>query len=234
MRKVYIAMPTMDKPEVQTQFCLLETLRGLETKRIPYKMRYTFRGAILPKVRNFFVADFLASDCTDLVMLDDDLWWEDGALLRLLSHDCDLVGGVYPKRQDPIEYPVRRVDGAEVDANGLLEVKYLPTGFLRMTRTCLERMVQAYGHLSYDDNDCPNKTAHALFWYDIAPDPDEDRERAFWGEDFTFCRRWREIGGTVKLDTLLTFGHIGKKAFMGCYGDDLAAVEAQQVTQSAA
>ena len=235
MRKPYIAMPTRDRPTAETQFCLLEMCRSFDRARMPHKIRYTLGDSMLPKTRNYFVADFLASDCTDLIMLDDDVWWEDGAILRLLSHPCDVVGGVYPKRQEPLEYPVRRLDGAVLDpVSGLLEVKYLPGGFLRMTRECLEAMTKHYEHLAYHDPDCPNATATALFWFELRVDEDKHKRLAPWGEDFEFCWKWREMGGKVWLDSLLRFYHIGRKRYEGCYADDLPASSFIQSVQSAA
>jgi hypothetical protein len=224
MRKPYVAMMTRDRPQTETQFCLLEMQRGFDRAKMPHKMRYTVGDSMIPKTRNYFVADFLASDCTDLIMIDDDLWWEDGAVQRLLSHDCDLVGGVYPKRQEPLEYPIRRLDGATLDpVTGLLEVKYLPGGFLRATRKCLEEMIKHFANLAYHDPDCPNATAHALFWFELRPDEDRGTTLSPWGEDFEFCRKWREMGGAVYLDALLRFHHVGRKRYTGCYADDMPA-----------
>lgn len=218
-QKVYVAMMTRDRPEIETSLALLNTIREIEKSGGRMTLKYVVRDSIIPKTRNQFVADFLASDCTDLVMLDDDVVWEPNALLRLLSHDCDVVGGVYPKRRDPIEYPVRRLEGAELDQRtGLLEVQFLPTGFLRMTRACLERMTDYYADLRYKDDDATGGYAHALFWFDLHPDPDCG-ELTVWGEDFTFCRRWQEIGGKVYLDALLRFKHMGRKAYEGCYAE---------------
>lgn len=226
MCKVYLAMASYTgRPDVETQQSLIEDCLDLKANGIDIQMRLAVGSSIIAMTRNAFVADFLASDCTDLVMLDDDLAWEDGALRRLLSHPCDVVGGAYPKRGDKIEYPVKRIAGAKIDqTTGLLEVVALPTGFLRMTRNCLETMVKHYDHLAYYDRDVKGKRAHALFWFDLAPGIDADSPKDLpevWGEDFTFCRRWREMGGKVHLDTLLTFKHIGRKAWTGCYAESM-------------
>jgi hypothetical protein len=156
------------------------------------------------------------------VFIDDDMSWEDGALLRLLSHPVDLVAGVYPKRQDKLEYPVRRLPGAELDRqSGLLEVRHLPTGFMRITRACAVEMIQKHQHLAYYDQDVAHtKTSYALFWFDLMKGESDTDLPEIWGEDYTFCRRWREIGGKCYLDTYLTFRHIGRKAWEGCYALD--------------
>jgi hypothetical protein len=229
MKKVMIAMPMRDRPKTETSFALLEMQRGFDRERIPHTIIYTVGDSILPKTRNAFVAKFLASDCTDLIMLDDDVVWEEDAVLRLLSHPCDVVAGLYPKREDPIRFPVRRLQGAPFDATtGLLEMELVPTGFLRMTRSCLEHMVSAYPELAYRDYDLPGGKAHALFWFDLAPDPDDPSINTVWGEDFSFCRKWRAIGGRIYGDTLLRFKHIGEKAYCGCYAETLPVSEILQ------
>lgn len=234
MKKVFVAMPMRDRPEAATQMCLLDMQMGFHKNRIAHKIEYTVGDSILPKVRNAFVARFLASDCTDLVMIDADLAWENDAVMRLLSHDCDVVAGIYPMREEPLKYPCRRKPGVAFDAvTGLLEMELVPTGFLRMTRGCLEQMVGAYPELAYRDYNLPGHVAHALFWFDLAPDPDDPSINTIWGEDFSFCRKWRDVGGKIYADTLLHFKHIGQRAFAGCYADSLPVSEILQSKHAA-
>lgn len=224
-RSVYIAVPSLGgRPDLAHQACMLAEMQSLQAAgyRVTYKP--LVGDSIIARTRNYFVADFLASGCDDLVMIDDDLTWEEGAVVRLLSHPCEVVGGVYPKRQDALEFPVRRLPGAPFDmATGLMEVMLLPTGFLRMTRECLEKMIAAYPDTRYHDRHHPEVDFHALFWIVLAPglDAPVDGLPEIWGEDFTFCKRWRDIGGKVYLDALLRFQHIGRKVWSGCYAESL-------------
>jgi hypothetical protein len=221
-QKLFLAMPSLSgRPDIATVSALIETLVSLKGAGVSVHFKPVIGDSIIARTRNYLVADFLRSDCTDLIMVDDDLWWPANAIQRLLSHPCDVVGGVYPKRQDVLEYPVRRKPGAQVDLKtGLLEVELLPTGFLRITRTCLEKMIQANPQLMYRDQHFPGVDFHALFWVELGKSI-ETGDPAVWGEDFTFCRRWREMGGTVWLDTLIEFKHIGRKAWSGCYADSM-------------
>lgn len=224
--KVYLAMASYTgRPDVETQQSLVTSCLDLREHEIDVELKLSVGHSIIPVVRNGFVTDFLHSDCTDLVMVDDDLAWEDGALRRLLSHNVSVVGGAYPKRQDKLEFPVKRIPGEQVDlVTGLLKVKMLPAGFFRMTRECLELMVREYAHLKYFDRGSPYKYSHALFWNELDKgiDPDSDPNLPeVWGEDFTFCRRWAAMGGDIHLDTLLTFKHIGRKGWVGCYADTM-------------
>ena len=226
-RKIYLAMPSMTgKPDVESFHCLVESVRELERAGHEVYMKFVIRDGMLPRMRNQYLMHFIQSGADDLVFIDDDMAWEVGALERLLSHPVDLVGGVYPKRQDKLTYPCKRLPGAELDrATGLLEMRYLPTGFLRITRACALRMVEAFKDRVYHEPDAPGGKAYAVFWFDLMPGEDGGGMNEIWGEDFSFCRRWREIGGQVWCDTYLTFKHIGRKAWQGCYADDAGLVK---------
>lgn len=229
MRKVYLAMPSATgKPDLETFHCLLASVREVERAGFHVMVKFCIRDFIPARMRNQFLMHFVQSGYDDLVFIDDDMGWEDGALLRLLSHDVDVVGGVYPKRQDKLEYPVKRLPGAEFDKEtGLLEVKYLPTGFMRITRKCAVEMIEKHKHLAYyDENIKPDKTAYAVFWFDLLPTGDGHTDLPeIWTEDYSFCRKWRDIGGRCYADTYLTFRHIGRKAWEGCYALDSGLVQ---------
>lgn len=225
-RKVYFAMMSRDNPDLETLISLSHAWRDLERNQIKYKFKFIRSPSLIQRARNQFVADFLHGDCTDLIMVDDDVTWEKGAVDRMLSHDCDVVAGVYPKREDPLQYPVRRLKGAALGDTGLLEVELAPTGFMRVTRKALQDMVNAYPELAYKDPDVPGGMAHALFWVDLYPDADDpDGPNWLWGEDFSFCRKYRAIGGRVFADILLKFKHRGGKSYEGCYAETLPVSE---------
>jgi hypothetical protein len=223
MRRVYLAMFSFTgRPDAETQQSLVETTQDLMRAGIDMKFHLCVGDSILPRARNRVLAEFLASGCDDLVMLDDDMAWEDAAVRRILSHDCDLVGGTYPTRADPIKFPIKRLTGGAFNPQtGLLEVRMLPTGFLRISRKCAETMVAAHPELAYRDRNAPGGKAHALFWFDLMPSEEGGELPEVVGEDYRFCMRWRDLGGKVYCDTLLRFRHIGRKAFEGCYAETL-------------
>lgn len=223
MRNIYVAMPSYTgRPDIETLHCLRNVAEGIQGLGWGITFKFTVGNSFISHARDRFVADFMARpDFTDLVMLDDDLWWEDDAVLRLLSHEVDLVGGVYPKKEETISFPVKRLGPEETpDRRGLLKVRMLPGGFMRMTRSCVEKMYEAYPDLNYRDEAIPGGKNCALFLPALCPN-DEGTEMSLWGEDFMFCRRWTAIGGDVYADTLLRFKHFGRKAYEACYADFL-------------
>lgn len=171
----------------------------------------------LPDARAAMVARFLAGNGTHLVNVDNDVVWEPGALVRLVDYPVDCVAGVYPKRQDPIQFPVRYLqDRTELWADpetGLLELEAVQGGFVRYSRACLERMSSVYRHLAFRTSRYPDLELPGL-WREVMTD---DGRKL--GEDFAFFHRWREIGGQVWADPNVIMAHIGPKAFVGRFGD---------------
>jgi hypothetical protein len=161
--------------------------------------------------RSAIVARFLKGNGTDLVFVDHDVMWEEGALLKLVDYPVDFVAGVYPRRAEPIEYSVRYLDQKEIMADvqtGLIEVAGVAAGFMRCSRAMLERMVGDYAGLNYVRQE---KTYCGLFdAYRL-----DDRKLS---EDYSFCQRWRDIGGKVWIDPEIKMGHVGSKVFTGHFG----------------
>jgi hypothetical protein len=166
--------------------------------------------------RGQMVSLFLQSDATDLVYVDWDMAWDPGALARLLSHDVDVVAGDYPGRKDPIRYHARflkRDDGSwndDIRPDGLIEMAGAATGFMRIRRNVIERMVEAYPDLIFEDNDQAIKLCYLFFGH-------LKNGRHLLSDDYSFCDLWREIGGKVYIDTKIALGHIGFKTFAGEY-----------------
>ena len=182
--------------------------------------------ADLAGARNLVLAGFMASPCTDLMLIDNDVSCEPGSIERLLSHPVDLVAGAYPKRVEGGGYPVRTLPGVrtfvdtvtgEHSPTGLLRVGGAPTGFMRLTRACVEKMIAAYPDSWYDDERAPNGRAWNLFEFAV-------RDRKRWTEDLYFCQRWIEIGGTVWVDPHMVLHHHGTKTYSGRFADFIANV----------
>lgn len=170
-------------------------------------------NAMIADCRAVIVAQFLASDATDLVFADSDVVWEAGTLLKLVDAPVDFVAAIYPQRKDPINYCVAWLEKPDLVAeNGLLEVQGVPAGCMRLSRAMLEKMIEHYPDTQFHCDAAPNNTAHALF------DPYRIGKLKF-GEDYAFCRRWRDIGGKVWINPEVKMGHVGYKTFQGHIGE---------------
>jgi len=159
---------------------------------------------------------FWESDCDDLIFVDSDVTWQAGALLKLVDAPVDLVAGVYPARRDPIFYPLHYLEKEELWADPetmLLEVKSVATGFMKISRNCIAKMIEAYPEKHYYTAERDQQ------FYPLFDHVFEDGYK--WGEDYSFCIRWRNIGGQVWIDPEIAMGHIGYKIFQGHLGNYL-------------
>jgi hypothetical protein len=194
--------------------------------------RFTFvddvGNAMIADCRGVITTNFYHSDCDELVFIDSDVAWEAGALCKLIDHPVDFVAGAYPARVDPLKFNIGWIEERKylkADPNtGLLEVDRVPTGFLKITKNCVAKMIEAYPETFYHDA-AVNNQFYPL--YESFIDPEKKWK---YGEDFSFCKRWREIGGQVWLDPEINMGHIGNKIFEGHIGNWLKSRIISQLT----
>lgn len=230
MRKALIAIPAQNGTvRVETMATVVGSIdyAGARGWALSYITRS--EDSLIARCRNALVAIFLASDADALIMFDSDQGCGPDGFTRLLNHPVDLVGVAVRGRLDPEIYKLNWLNGqAEPDPyTGLIETKDCGTGMLRFSRACLEKMVAHYADREYDaeaNEGLPNNRAWALFDTEV-------RRRKYWGEDLTFCERWRAIGGQVWIDPEIAVEHVGSKRFSGSAGAWLRAQKPMKATE---
>ena len=164
--------------------------------------------------RNRLVRDFLESDCDQIVFLDTDVGWSDGDLRRLIDYKADIVAGIYPmKTDDDIEYPVKTLPGERwSNAEGLVEVEGVPTGFLKIRRHVLETLAAGVPS-HFGRGESPGDRQRIPLIFERTLNGDSRR-----GGDYEFCRKAREAGFKVYVDPRMQLSHQGTKVWNGCLG----------------
>lgn len=100
--------------------------------------------------------------------------------------------------------------------NGLIRLHDAGTGFMMIRREVIEKMMKSYPELKYNnDVNIPNShhikdNFYALF--DTIIDP---KDRRYLSEDYTFCRRWQDLGGDIWLEPSISLDHFGHYGFVG-------------------
>jgi len=208
MQHVLIGTPTLDGTvHVAYLQSLLGTQKLLVGKKWQFSMRFVLQESLVMRARNLLVADFMESTASDLIMIDADIGWQAPDILKLLRHDTSVVAGVYQRKSaTKIDFTVKFPPGnIQRDPQTLLmKAERVGTGFLRLRRDALETMIAKYPDLEYRDHS--GRKMHCLFDTSLA-------NGRFCGEDFTFCDRWRAIGGDVWVDPDIRLSHIGSKTF---------------------
>ena len=176
--------------------------------------------SLVPRARNILNAMFLeAKECTHLMFIDADIEFEPESVIRMLAMDKELITGAYPKKTLPVDYAINlKIDDKEktqvkVDM-GAVEVLDASTGFWLMKREVVDKMIEGYPELFYlnDSSIDPKFNQYCYSFFDTIHDPDDNR---YLSEDYTFCRRWQKIGGSIWLDPNTKLNHVGSYTFEG-------------------
>jgi hypothetical protein len=129
-----------------------------------------------------------------------------------------VVNFVYDK-EDSAEDSSGKINVKLVD--NLIEVSATGTGFMLIHRDVFTKFVHEYGdEISYRSDSIDvaedgslvkdSKLIHAFF--DTSIDIESNR---YLSEDYTFCNRWRSIGGKVWIDPRVALNHHGAFTFRG-------------------
>lgn len=229
-RRVYLATPVMDgKPHENYTASLPNAALALAQAGIALDYATERHNPHVDNARNALVRHFLffAKDCSDLVFVDADIGFEPHDLVRLLSVDRGIVAGIYPRRQGPkdtsapfpVEFP--RGERLVADADGLLEVERVPTGFLRIRRGVLERLSDLVPHYRAEGQPGGEPLYPRIFERVL------EGQREYPG-DFAFCNKARAEGYRIFVDPEMRFSHAGGLVWSGCLGDWLRRRAAQQ------
>lgn len=203
--KICLATTTYGDPDASYTFSIQASREALHKKGYETAYYLLQGNCHVDDARNDIVQRFLASDCTDLVFLDADVSWQPEDLVRLCGHRRDIVGGIYPYRTElgQERIPARMKAGEMVDDDGLVEVEGLPTGFMKLSRNCVEKVCKESKSYVHE-----GKVYYLAF------------ERALidgtrWGGDLHFCNKWRSMGGRVFADYEMVLGHAARSIISG-------------------
>lgn len=151
-----------------------------------------------------------------IVYLDYDLSWSPPDLLSLLQAEGDVVAGTYRFKKDEEEYMATILDDANgrpvCRRDGCIRADKVPAGFLKITKFGIQKFMRGYPELIYGDPDHPsidlfNHGAYKGVWY---------------GEDYSFSRRWRELGESIWIVPNLNINHhSADKAYRGNFHEFL-------------
>lgn len=213
-KRIFIAIPTLTgKPTPQTETAL--QCAAMESMGLGWKCKI-FRwshDSLIQRARNVILAKFLKSGYTDLVCVDDDVAWGPGVFTKLMLHDVEFVCGMYRKKLDDECYAVNMVAPVTPTEKGLIEAEAVPFGFVRMTRDAVKKISAHYADQWFAPHEEPTLKAPNIFATDVV-------DHVFVGEDFMFCRRWKEMGGAIHIDVDLPLHHVSRdtgKMFSGTF-----------------
>jgi hypothetical protein len=193
--------------------------------------------ALITRARANLVGLFLDDPkATHLLFVDADIGFDLEQVARLISCGADVCAGIYPikrinweKARRTIEAGRPNIRSAVLDyvlevenpdhvavINGFARVRYAGTGFLMIRRHVLEKMCSHYASLRFDrehsvaDSDTAGQPRFALFECMI-----DQSTGMYLSEDFSFCKRWTDMGGEIWADLQSRLNHVGPATFHG-------------------
>lgn len=231
----------------------IDLVKEFNKRGVDYVLSMIANESLITRARNSIATSFYnykddKGGLDYLMFIDADIQFDADAVIRLISHNKDVVVAPYPLKMinfSAIEY--KSLSAQELTMNsteyvvnlkfdseeqrergqirlkdGLMEVVDGGTGFMLIKHSVIDKMIKSYPELSYkNDSHGPNadgtvkrdteSTAYALFDTMI----DHKRDGRYLSEDYAFCRRWQEIGGSVWLDPFITLNHFGNYIFQG-------------------
>ena len=209
--------------------------------------------SLVTRARNTLTAMFLQNpDYTHLMFIDADIGFNPQDLIKMLHRDKDIVTGAYPKKsinwpavhgvamkqkpEDPFELAKFQASYAlnikrdhmktkEIPlVKGLIPVLDAGTGFMMIKREVIDKMIKEHPETRYNNdlNTDPKLNPYFYALFDTMIEPETKR---YLSEDYTFCRRWQQMGGEIWMDPSINLDHYGSYQFQGNIAEQFTLVK---------
>lgn len=212
LQRVFIAVPSYGPLPATFVQSLWSCHDALRAAGIEADLEIMSGNCHVDDSRNYLVRDFLESKCTDFFFIDSDVGFDCVDMVKLLRSDRDVVAGIYPMKQTPEEFPVIPLQGKiQAGPDGLVEVEGVPTGFLRIKRHVLEAMAAKAKKFRARTESMDRAPIPVIFERSL-------EGTARYSGDYTFCRKWRAMGGSIHVDPEMSFEHQGDHSWCGNLG----------------
>ena len=201
----------------------------------PLEVQLLGGDALVTRARNTIVTQFLDNPAaTHLMFIDADIAFDPEAVFRMLEFGVDLVGGIYPAknidwakvqaeaanghqnlRAASMNYVVAFADRDKIESRGhFARAMHLGNGFMLIRRTVFEQIKERYPELRYErihaNPDTQRGSPNRYAFFECVID-----NGYYLPEDYTFCKRWTDIGGEIWVDVASKLTHHGAYSFVG-------------------
>lgn len=212
---VLIAVPAYGGSIInETMASLIGTMNAFAANGVKCSMKLIDQTDIA-YVRDVF-ASFILQDETysHVLFVDSDMDYRPEAAVRLLSFDKDVIGLAARQRNEVVKYNLEFDPANPQSAGSLIKPLHLGMGVTLVSRKALLRMIES-GIVS-EENHTHQHGLHGKL-YDFFFQIKVNNRRLL--EDYSFCHKWRSIGGEVFAVIDETVGHIGRMNYKGRLAD---------------
>lgn len=209
--KVLIGTPSYDgKLDIYYIDSLLNTLAQSEQHGMDVYPLFMCYDSLVQRARNDLFKAAHDADMDALFFIDGDVGWDPKNFFKLVNSNKDIIGGSYRKKNDDEElYVVKALDDKDksldlsIDNEGLMEVAGLGCGFMKISKKAINALWNASKQYNCEKGD------NRMVFEVVCEDND------LISEDIYMCKKWRDLGNKVYLDTNITCTHTGTKTFTG-------------------
>lgn len=205
------------------------------------------KSSLVTQGRNLCVSSFMESNHTHLLFVDSDIDFQAPSIFKMIGADKEIISVPYPLKQamwdkcwERIQkgsiksakdlkfkglysYPMKVADDKNITVdNGVIEVTHSPTGCMLIKREVIEKMIKEYPNTEIVQKTVVNgELITRPYLYNLFDTMYDPKTKQYLGEDFAFCKRWKDIGG--KCYALITdrITHVGEHQYRGCFADEL-------------
>jgi hypothetical protein len=223
MAKIMVSYPVLGRPNGKSIKSLYSAINSCKEHEISVHM--SENDSMISRVRNVHLSTFLHDykDYDYFVSIDSDLeimnrFWNNNIFTKLVSHGAKFVGGLYALKSQTkkmcASVPMDRNRQPAFDS-GLTPMLWLSTGCWCLHRSAIEKMVEAHPELTYDgDDNMSGKKVHGLYIPMLQTMHLQNKTiKKYLSEDWSFCQRWRDLGGQIFADTSIVLNHYGEQSF---------------------
>jgi hypothetical protein len=192
--------------------------------------------SLITRARNYQTAIFMGDpQFTHMIFVDADIGFDPQSIVDLVNSDFDVCACPYPRKTynfakfktsaktdvgDCMSYVLnisKNTDGKSYDVpvykDHYVEVEETGTGFLMVKKKVIQKMMDAYPESKHHldvTTDVAGTECYGLFDTMIEPET-----RRYLSDDYAFCRRWKDMGGNIFLNTEYNLTHSGIHTFSG-------------------
>jgi hypothetical protein len=215
--KLLIGLPTRGTCSIHFAASLAASCCLLNAARVEINIVKGQNSCFVDMNRNKLLAKFLESDCTHILMIDDDMGFDPMAPLKMLKHDREFIAGVGNLKSDEgKDFACKLFTQADqtpvVDSDGLLKASHVGGAFILIKKSLVQKMASAYPELK-------NPIVDPQFGFRFFES--EYTMNSWTTEDYKFCERWTAIGGEIWCFPDISFIHSGMKDYKGNYHEFL-------------
>jgi len=242
---IFVASPVHSDVSMHYAQALLEFQKMSFDRGVEIQF-HLIKSSLVTQGRNLCVSGFLESKHTHLLFIDSDIWFHSPSIFKMIDKDKEVISVPYPlktmmwdklfskiqegkvKKASDLQkylntYPMKVDDPKSIMLdNGVMEVTHSPTGCMLIKRSVFEKMIKQYPDKSIVQKTVINgkyvDKPNMWNFFDCLHDPET---KTYLGEDFSFCKLWKDIGGKCYAFVEAPIVHVGEHSYQGRFADEL-------------